>query len=186
MYSTTYEVTLCTQLWGVSTKVELQLKERRLPYVGGATKEATRHYITHIADIYHSQVYMYVRIHGDALDSYICMNCSIVPCAIARVKHSVSLYAQHSIAARVAGPPEGLPRQPPLRQAGALRLLHQRGIYSPRPGAYLSTTCTVSHSNMWAIHVSSTCPPCVSFRVAPSANILIHGLTMFVLPLPWF
>jgi hypothetical protein len=44
------------ELWGVSTKVELQLKERRLPYVGGATKEATRHYITHIADIYHSQL----------------------------------------------------------------------------------------------------------------------------------
>ncbi|CAI8044788.1 hypothetical protein GBAR_LOCUS24807 [Geodia barretti] len=44
------------ELYEVSTRVDLQLKERQLTCVGGATKEATPHYITHIADIYHREL----------------------------------------------------------------------------------------------------------------------------------
>jgi hypothetical protein len=43
------------ELFEVSRQIELQLKERMLQYVGGATKEATPHFITHVADVYHSQ-----------------------------------------------------------------------------------------------------------------------------------
>lgn len=55
------------QLCQISTKVESQLKERRLPYEEGDTKEATPYFITHVADIYHSEVQSCTYIYANSL-----------------------------------------------------------------------------------------------------------------------